>query len=170
MQEKAGHLEVEKARRDVKSKKGQWHEVAMLLITHGAEININVGENNPLYRAALVGDKRLVETLLDKGADINWNPNNAYETPLHGAIGEGNEEVAELLITRGANVNSKNMNQRTPLHYVARFTNNKKLAELMIQHHADVNARSKDGDTPLSLAIAAGNKDVAEVLRLHGGK
>jgi cytohesin len=168
MRDKMGRSMVEQGRKALEEVKGQWHEVAVLLVARGAEININVGENNPLYIAALVGDKRLVEALLDKGADINYY--NGQETPLHGAIGEGQEEIAELLIVRGANVNAKNMNQRTPLHYLATFSDSKKLAELMIQHHADVNAKSKDGDTPLALAIAAGHKNIAEVLRQHGGK
>jgi len=147
---------------------GKWREAAMLLVTHGAEININKEEKNPMYAAALVGDKRLVEAMLNKGADINFNPKNAYETPLHGAIGAGHEEVAELLISRGANVNAENKDRQTPMHYLAKYMNSKKLAELMIQHHADVNAKS-GRETPLSLAVEAGNKDVAEVLRQHGG-
>jgi ankyrin repeat protein len=47
--------------------------------------------------------------------------------------------------------------------------NSKKLTELMIQHHADVNAKS-GRYTPLSLAVEAGNNNVAEVLRQHGGE
>jgi cytohesin len=148
--------------------KGQWREVAELLINRGAEI-INVGDNRPLYVAALVGDKKLVNALLDKGADINYNPKNAYDTPLHGAIGEGHEDVAELLISRGADVNAENKDRQTPLHYLAEYMKSKKLAELMIKHHANVNAKS-GRYTPLQLAVEVENKDVAEVLRQHGGE
>jgi len=61
------------------------------------------------------------------------------------------------------------MSKRTPLHFLAAFMDDPHLAELMVQHGADVNARDKNRQTPLMLATRAGNNQVAEVLRQHGG-
>ncbi|UCD91446.1 MAG: ankyrin repeat domain-containing protein, partial [Desulfobacterales bacterium] len=35
---------------------------------------------------------------------------------------------------------------------------------------ADVNARGEEGSTPLMFAIINGHKEIAELLRRHGGK
>jgi cytohesin len=153
--------------------KGQWHEVALLLINHGADVNITmtatIDTDTPLLIAAIVGDKGLAEALIDKGAAVN-GARGANETPLHAAISEGHRDVAELLINKGANVNARNMSQRTPLHFLAAFMDDRELAELMIAKGADVNTVDKGGNTPLAFATRSGHNAVAEVLRQHGGK
>lgn len=149
--------------------KDQWREVAMLLIDHAADVNADVGGDTSLFVAAFVGDKDLVEALIKKGADVNGSK-DANETPLHTAIAENHRDVAKLLIDKGANVNAGNFNQHTPLHYLSSDMDDRNLAELMIEHGADVNARDKIGNTPLTFAIKAGNNQVVEVLRQHGGK
>jgi ankyrin repeat protein len=153
-----------------KQVKGEWREVAVLLIKHGADVAITVNDATPMYVAALMGDKDLIESLADKGADPS-NGGGAGETPLHAAIAEGHLGAAKLLIGKGADVNAKNTRSgRTPLHFLASFKDDRELAELMITKGADVNAMDKDGRTPLSYAVEKGNNAVAEVLRQHGGK
>jgi ankyrin repeat protein len=44
----------------------------------------------------------------------------------------------------------------------------KEIAELLVAAGADVNAKNKDGATPLDYASA--NKEIADLLRKHGGK
>jgi cytohesin len=163
---------LEQEREVLRHVKGQWHEVALLLINHGVDVNVDIVDitgDTPLGVAAIVGDKGLAEALIDKGADVNGK-RGANETPLHAAIAEKHRDVAELLINKGANVNARNMSQRTPLHFLASFTDDRELAELMIAKGADVNAMDKDGRTPLAYAKGNGHGAVAEVLRQHGGK
>jgi ankyrin repeat protein len=149
--------------------KGQWLEVAKLLIDHGADIKADLKkEGSLLYSAANLGYKDLVEALIAHGADIN--DAKGGETALHGAIAERHRDVAELLINKGADVTLKNMSGRTPLHFLANYIDDQKLAELMIKHGADINARDKNGETPLTFATKAGNNQVAKVLRERGGK
>jgi ankyrin repeat protein len=152
--------------------KGQWNEVALLLIDRGADVNVAIpgsaDTDTPLLVASTVGDKALVAAFIGKGADVN-GAKGANETPLHSAIAESHQDVAELLVGAGANVNARNMSQRTPLHFVARFMGSGGLAELLIAKGAEVKAKDKEGRTPLDFATAAGNASVAEVLRRHGG-
>jgi ankyrin repeat protein len=155
--------------RALKTAKGQWHETAMLLVDHGADIvTADSQGNSPLYLAAIIGDTDLVEALIGHGAVLD--DASAGETALHASIAERHGDVARLLINKGANVNLKNMSERTPLHFLAAFMDDRDLAELLISRGADINAVDKDGHTPLSFATKAGNKQVEEALRTRGAK
>lgn len=151
--------------------KGEWQTVARLLVEYGADVNVADGGGTPLYIAATMGDRELVELLLNKGAHVNGDISGAtIETPLHSAIAERHQEVAELLVKHGANVNASNMSKRTPLHFLATYVKDGKLAELMIGKGADVTAQDKNGETPYDFAIRSGNQEVAAVLQQHGAK
>jgi ankyrin repeat protein len=43
------------------------------------------------------------------------------------------------------------------------------VVELLLANKAEGNAKDKDGKTPLHEAVVKGHKDVAELLRQHGG-
>jgi ankyrin repeat protein len=44
-----------------------------------------------------------------------------------------------------------------------------KVAELLIAKGADINAKSMYGETPIDLAMSNEHKELAELLRKHGG-
>ena len=148
--------------------KGDFSPVAVMLVTRGADPNLAVPGFTPLGAAATVGDRALAEALLAHGAMIS--DTSTGESPLHAAIAERQGDIAELLIDKGADVNARNMSQLTPLHFLGVFMHDRKLAELLIQKGAAVNVRDQAGHTPLEGAVRAGNAEVAEVLRRHGGK
>jgi ankyrin repeat protein len=148
--------------------KGDFSAVAVMLVNRGADPNLATRGFTPLGAAATVGDRELAEALIAHGAKIS--DTSTGETPLHAAIAERHADVAELLIRKGADVNARNMSQLTPLHFLGVHMHDPKLAELLIQQGADVNAREQAGHTPLEGAVRAGNAEVAEVLRRHGGK
>jgi ankyrin repeat protein len=110
--------------------------------------------------------------LAEKPERINAKDKNGL-TSLHHAAASGYKDVAELLITKGADVNAKDKIGYTPLHYSASF-GHKDVAELLITKGVDVNAKAKNGLTPLQVAISSisliSQKDIAELLRRHGGK
>jgi len=41
---------------------------------------------------------------------------------------------------------------------------------VLLAHGAEVNAKTNEGDTALEVAVSQGNRDVAELLRQHGGQ
>ena len=53
--------------------------------------------------------------------------------------------------------------------YAAAVSGSKDIAELLLAKGADVNVRDIDGETPLHAAIVMKRKDVAALLRQHGG-
>jgi len=73
--------------------------------------------STPLHCATWKGHERLVEVLLQQGADVNATNNNEHwgTTPLHAAAHANQRAIAELLIAHGADIHARNLNGRTPL-------------------------------------------------------
>ena len=121
-----------------------------------------------IHDAAKNGDLEKVRALLKANPDLANSKDDTGETPLHFATGKGSKEIVELLLTNKADVNVKDKAGETPLHYAA--YGGKEVAEILLAHKADVNAKDDTGNTPLQLATMMDRKDVADLLRQHGGK
>ena len=91
----------------------------------------------PLHDAAAFGRTRIVELLLDKGADVNVR-NEGGETPLHYAARHGHTKVVEILLEHGANVSEKGTGCGTPLQWAA-GNGQIKTAQLLLAAGADPN-------------------------------
>jgi len=88
-----------------------------LLIAKGADvIATNVNGWTALHRAAIGGNKEIVELLIANGADVNAK-SEFGTTPLHSAGHRGHKEITKLLITNGADVNAKDRIVGTTLDY-----------------------------------------------------
>jgi ankyrin repeat protein len=90
------------------------------------------------------------------------------------AIGGGSPEqleIARFLLDRGVLVNAHKRGQ-TALHWAARG-GHVEMADLLLAAGADVNAQAKlapgQEATPLAVAQKGDHKDVADLLRRHGG-
>ena len=46
---------------------------------------------------------------------------------------------------------------------------NREMVEFLLSHGADVNSKTNKGETPLKIAIKNNRKEVANLLRKHGG-
>jgi len=161
-------------------------EIAELLIAEGADVNaMEEWGQTPLHWAAVVGHKEIAELLIANGSDLNAMEEDYEQTPLSYAILGSNKEIVELLIAKGADVNAKGVGEVTALHWAVSnvqigTTNEKEIVELLIVKGADVNAKDVDGGTPLDWAEEASEneppedkadkKEIAELLRRHGGK
>ena len=88
--------------------------------------------------------------------------------PIHDAVNRGDLAAVQSELDKGANVNAK-MWRRTPLHS-ATAGGHTEIAELLIDNGADVNAKDSMGTTPLDWAEEEKDKEIADLLRKHGGK
>lgn len=121
-------------------------------VTHRCHMQIRLDLKNfqgfsVLHVATLNGNKQLVETILDMGADINDQDSNSGRTALHHAVEAGKNHVVEYLITRGADVNKVTFAGNTPLH-TASGRDMDQMVKLLIQYGANVNIANLEGDIP----------------------
>jgi ankyrin repeat protein len=120
----------------------------------------------PLEFAAGAGQMKVVNYLLDHGANINL-PGNGSWSPLHSAVSAGNRAMVELLLSRGANVDARASDQKTPL-FVAVENGYQAVAEVLLAHKADVNLADNSGNTPLHMAAGKGQLKLVQMLLAAG--
>jgi len=119
----------------------------------------------PLGFAVFFAQPRIVEALLNTGADVNLPSRESMKvTPLASAAAAKQTEIARLLIAHGANVNARAASGHIPLHEAA-GNGNVELVTLLIENGADVNARTDDGKTPLDFAIEYKRTEVIDLLK-----
>jgi uncharacterized protein len=70
--------------------------------------------DTPLHVATVSGDTRVMELLLDAGAEIDAH-GELGNTPLHEAVGQRHIEAVKLLLRRGASLSVTNDDGFTPL-------------------------------------------------------
>lgn len=150
------------------------------IVWNGNE-NMIVG-STPLHWASHDGYIKLVEKLVEYGAEINSDLADWWCRPIDWAADSGRFEVVKFLIDKGATIGGDKWSNCTPLHVAAQggSTNGRersdayqKTAEVLIQSGSDINAVAKYGGqppemTPLDDALNVGNEVVADVLKHHG--
>jgi ankyrin repeat protein len=137
--------------------------IAAVLLAGGQPL---AGESTPLIEAVKRQDGAAINTLLDRGADVNASePDGA--TALHWAVQLEASAVVELLIEAGAAVTAANRFAVTPLELAANSGNAEIVARLLAAG-ADPNARSREGQTPLMSAALSGRVPAVEALLANG--
>ena len=137
--------------------------------------------NRPVRQAAMNGDVRLMEIILNTSYDLNAKT-EAGKTPLHWACEYGRTETVELLIKSSSiDLNATNIMGRTSLH-LACINGRTKVVELLIKSSKDfgidLSARvarvdcsadtprilENDGYTAFQLACKHGPLEIVELM------
>ena len=163
-----------------------------LLVELGADIHGEAGSASPLHCAARAGQLETVKLLVELGADVHARDECWNSPPLGFANYKGQRDVVEYLLQfarigdavkfggldrvrtllreNPACVNVRDAAGQTPLHYPFQDTQHgEEMIELLIKHGADTSARDNEGRTPADQMLQNGRRDLAEVLRRHGG-
>ena len=115
------------------------------LIEKGAQVNYNeFSERTALMDAAGVGQLKIMQMLLDAGAEVDLVIPASGETALHKAVVANQKTAVKMLLDAGADPNSKAVDGGE----TAMFTGNARLW----------------GETPLHLAAAYADADVVQML------
>lgn len=146
------------------------HEAAVrLLVEAGAKFEAKVThESRPvLYIAAEYGRDAAVGVLLEKGANLTFDPNERQA--LHYAMKQGGHERVILeLLRHGAQINAKTAKGETALHYAASIGVRTAVLDLLIDQGADIEAKNNLGQTPLFVALTSQRKATFVALLSHG--
>jgi ankyrin repeat protein len=116
----------------------------------------------PLYWAARLGLKDLVDHILKSGVDVNES-GGFFGTPLTMAAYNGDVDMVKLLLAKGADVNRPAGHYHTALQAAA-FTGSDAIVELLLNSGADLNARGGFFSTPLIAAEKAGHQPIVNRL------
>jgi ankyrin repeat protein len=120
-----------------------------------------------LYVASQSGHLRIVELLVENGADLDVVEKCAGCSPLITAIAYEKTQVARFLVERGAAVNLKQADGDTAL-MAAATKNNAEVVSLLVQYNVDINAPGKSNQTPLSIACAKKFTSIVALLLKSG--
>lgn len=93
---------------------------------------------------------KLIELLINNGADINSNQSYMKETPLHRICArvKPKMDVVTLLLERGSKVNAENISGKTPVFY-CNFSYSVELLNLLLKYGADIKHTDKYRNTLL---------------------
>jgi ankyrin repeat protein len=117
----------------------------------------------PLCLAAKLGNREIVEFLLQNGAKTNIACTCVYrnKAALHFACENcyaDSAQIVELLIDAGANLEQETFDFEKALHFACEF-NNPPVVECLVMNGAEINCVNLDGKSPLSLACSRRKND-----------
>ena len=135
-------------------------DIAKYLLAHGAAMDI--------FAASMLGDDKWVREFLERDRNQANAPGGHGFPPLYYAAVKNRIEIAELLLENGADVNMGE-GGNTALHAAA-LNGRAEFALWLLNHGVNVNAHDYEGKTPLAVAEKAGQKELVELLRKHGGE
>lgn len=137
--------------------------LAELLLERGA-----VPNDHDLYLAGFAHDRHeLLPMLIAKTPSLAEVAEQALAAP----ISNNDTESARLLLAAGADPHRYRDDDGRPTSIVWAALEagcGREFLELLLDHGADPNAAGPDGRTPYQLATAAGQTEVADLLRRHG--
>ncbi len=144
------------------------------LIEKGESVNTEsyiLGTGNDKHSPLLVASRenypKIVEQLLNAGADIGQRGYMMNAIPFHKAAYKGNPEIMKLLVKhKDAQkfINDQGLNNGyTPLHD-AIWHGNTEAAKVLIEAGARLDLKTYEGDTPLDLAKRYQYTDIVELI------
>jgi ankyrin repeat protein len=122
-----------------------------------------IGGQTLLHIAAGRGNLALVQTLVERGADLELKNAWAGWTPLHSAAGAGHARVVAYLIQQGAKVEAPGVYNQGIL-FTAAMQGHAEVVRLLCAAGANVEATTDWGYSPLVSAAGEGHREVVKAL------
>ncbi|KAJ6069108.1 NACHT nucleoside triphosphatase [Penicillium canescens] len=116
---------------------------------------------NVLQAASYGGHEKVVQMLLDRGADVNAQ-GGLYGSALQAASLRGLEKAVQMFLDRGADVNSHGGMYGSALQ-AASLRGHEKVVQMLLDRDADVNAQGGQGSA-LQAASSEGHEKLVQML------
>ena len=126
----------------------------------------DIEEKGCLHYAVLNNNMDLINTLLEKGCDIDSVDMN-NQTPLHLAVLKNNQEIVSFLIEQGADINSQDRSSQTALHIACAQDFNEIIRFLLENDHINLNIFDINEKTPFSYALEQCNIEIIKLFLHH---
>lgn len=137
----------------------------MLLDGKADTERMNTGGFPPINLAAARGRWRTVETLIEFGANINWEESDG-STLLHYAIKSDEENIVKLLLERNSNIEAQDSDGKTPL-IIAASRCCVPIMGLLLKAKANINTkRNGIGGTALHYAVINADSNEMEAVEI----
>ena len=121
----------------------------------------------PLYYAARLGFRGLVEHLIAEHPEHVNSKGKAKVTPIHAAAEEGHTDILSLLIDHGADLKAQEASGDTPLHR-ASWKARLETGHRLLDRGADIDARNRYNNNSLIYATMWGHVEFARMLLERG--
>ncbi|RMC08736.1 hypothetical protein DUI87_14985 [Hirundo rustica rustica] len=138
-----------------------------VLLEYSKDLSADIMES-ALFRAVQKNLPSAVESLIDRGTDINAH-NTMHYTPLLLACAMGKAESAEVLMEKGANLGIRTPGADTALHLAAQ-AGAASIAGLLLSKGMDTNVRNQAEETPLHIAALQNNGALVGLLATAGAR
>ncbi|PKL51291.1 MAG: hypothetical protein CVV42_00130 [Candidatus Riflebacteria bacterium HGW-Riflebacteria-2] len=112
---------------------------------------------SPLHIAVINGHLRIVNVLINAGAEVNATDKLKRLTPLHYAAFHNYPRIMLFLLSRRADHSMADSDGNQPLHFAA-ANGCYSTVDILLQHLANPDCLNKNWQTPLHLAAYAGNQ------------
>lgn len=101
------------------------------------------------YKKYIESLSKIIDMLIERGANINNQDLDVVNTPLHYAVNYNCVHITKLLLEKSADPNIQNNYGNTPIAYCSVSNNNKintEMIDLLIEHGADPHIKNNDGE------------------------
>jgi ankyrin repeat protein len=112
---------------------------------------------SPLHIAVISGHLRIVNVLINAGAEVNATDSLKRLTPLHYAAFHNYPRIMLFLLSRRADHSMADSEGNQALHFAA-ANGCYSTVDILLQHLANPDCLNKNWQTPLHLAAYAGNR------------
>ncbi|PGH07939.1 hypothetical protein AJ79_06147 [Helicocarpus griseus UAMH5409] len=127
----------------------------VLLQANTGQFSLPPNEKRPLtlHKAAEKNNARMIQLLIDSGADLSSDKSGWY--PLDAAITPGHTDIVQLLLKHGANPNELG-GEYPPLNRACEL-GHEAIVQVLLDHGADPLLRDHAGETPIYIASCGGH-------------
>ncbi|KAJ5027096.1 ankyrin repeat-containing domain protein [Bipolaris maydis] len=146
-------------------------DTVQLLLERGIDVDSPVLSGPPIFHAVKASEDapRLIQLLLDHGADVQATTGPANMTALHWAAVNGMVHAVDFLIDKGLDVDGRCKRGKTAL-VLAAENGHTTVVKLLLAKGADLHARSGNGGTALVWAASCGHVETARHLIEEGSR